>query len=155
MNKQIYKSRNTQIRGVTIVELLIYIALLMIFMTVLLDVFTTILSARLESESTSGVSQDARFIMTKLAYDVENSSVFSVPGANTLVIGTKNYVFDSVSGNLTVNGDRLNGTDTKIDSLTFTKIGNTLKTVFTVESLVSIPSGPQTITMESTFGARP
>lgn len=53
-------------KGVTIVELLVYIGLLSIFMLVLLDVFTTILNAKLESESTSALNQDARYVYSKL-----------------------------------------------------------------------------------------
>ncbi len=140
--------------GVTIVELLVYVGLLSIFILVLVDVFGAVLRARLESESTSSISQDARYILAKLSYDVANANSFTVPAFDRLVLdGTKTYTL--TGNNLTLNNLPLNSLDTKINSISFTKIGNTVKTIFTVESLIELPSGPKTQTIESTFGLRP
>lgn len=140
-------------KGVTIVELIIYIGLLSIFMLVLVDVFVTILNAKLESESTSTLNQDARYIYSKMVYDVVNASSFTVPNSTTLVVGANTYSLSG--GNLTLNSIKLNGLDTKIDSINFTKLGNTVKTTFTIESLVNLQSGVQTRTIVTTFGLRP
>lgn len=145
------KTRN--IKGITIVELLIYISLLAIFMIVLLDVFVVILNAKLESESTSALNQDSRYILAKLSYDVANASTFSIPNSSTLILGTKTYTLDG--GNLTLNSARLNGLDTKIDGISFVKVGNTVKTTFTIESLVILPGGARTQTVQTTLGIRP
>ncbi len=149
MNTNKYKRQ----KGVTIVELIVYIGLLSIFMLVLVDVFVTILNAKLESESTSTLNQDARYVYSKMAYDVANASSFTVPNPTTLVIGPKTYTLSG--GDLTLNSIKLNGLDTKIDSINFTKIGNTVKTTFTIESLVKLQSGVQTRTVDTTFGLRP
>lgn len=140
-------------RGISIIELLVYIGLLSIFIIILLDVFTSILGAKLESQSTSTINQDARYIFSKLSYDITNASSFSVPNLTTLVVGTDTYAL--VGDNLTLNSVRINGADTKIDALSFVQIGNTVKTSFTIESLVDEPSGNQTRVIESTFGTRP
>ena len=123
-------------KGVTIVELIVYIGLLSIFMLVLVDVFVTILNSKLESESTSTLNQDTRYIYSKIAYDVENTGSFTVPNPTKLVIGTDTYSL--VGSDLMLNSIKLNGLDTKIDSINFTKIGNTVKTTFTVESLINL-----------------
>src|SRR5512146_26781 len=68
-------------KGTTIIELLIYLALLSIFLTVLLDVFVTTLDFKLSSESTSTLNQDTRYIFSKLSYDVYNADSFTIPNS--------------------------------------------------------------------------
>ncbi len=140
-------------KGITIVELLVYIGLLSVFMIVLLDVFTSILGARLESQSTSTVNQDARYILSKLNSDVTSSASFNIPNSTTLIVGPNTYSL--IGSDLVLNSVKLNGSDTRVSNLSFTKIGNTVKTSFTLESLVESPSGTQTRTIQSTFGVRP
>lgn len=142
-------------RGVTIVELIVYIGLLSIFMLVLVDVFVSILNSKLESESTSTLNQDARYIYSKLAYDVANANNFTVPSSTQLSLNSGTEVYSLSGGNLLLNSSRLNGLDTKIDSVTFTKIDNTVQVSFTIESLVILPSGGQTRTINTTLGLRP
>lgn len=172
---QIYKSTSHQ-KGVTIVELLVYVGLLSIFMVVLLDVFTSILGAKLESQSTSSVSQDTRYILAKLNYDILNADSISAPAAfgissNTLtLVSGGNYYEYSVDGSGSLNikdyssGDtkKLNGGDSEITDISFTKLGNsavsnnkpTVKISFTVRSLVQQPSGPEEETIDTTMGTR-
>lgn len=140
-------------RGVTIVELLVYIGLLSVFMIILVDVFTAILAARLQSQSTSTLNQDARYILSRITYDVENSAIFAVPNPTTLTVGTDTF---TLSGNdITLNSVKLNSLDTKIGSLNFTKIGGTVQVTYTIESLVTLQSGTQTQTIQTTLGSRP
>jgi Tfp pilus assembly protein PilW len=159
--------------GVTIVELVIYIGLLSIFMLVLLDVFITVLSARLETESTSTLNQDTRYILTRLAYDVGNADSVVLPAAlgdssSVLKITkggiTETFSLDS-SGNLILdNGtstQKLNGADTALTSISFKKIGNseegdkpTVKISFTVKSLIVRQAGEQTRTVDTAIGTR-
>jgi Tfp pilus assembly protein PilV len=146
-------TKKTNQKGVTLVEVLVYIGLLSIFMLVLVDIFVTILNAKLETESTSTLNQDARYIYSRMAYDITNASSFTVPNSTTLVVGTNTYTLGG--GNLTLNSIKLNGIDTKIDSVNFTRLGNTVKTTFTIESLVKLQSGVQTRTINTTFGLRP
>lgn len=140
-------------KGITIVELVVYIGLLSIFMLVLFDVFVTILNSKLESQSTSTLNQDTRYIYSKIAYDVENAGSLTVPNSTTLVAGVNTYSL--VDGNLLLNSIKLNSLDTKISGLTFTRIENTVKISLTLESLVNLQSGIQTRTIDTTFGTRP
>jgi len=167
--------------GVTIVELIVYIGLLSIFTLVLVDVFVTILNAKLESESTSTLNQDARYIYSKIAYDVENADSMTLPfnpgdtGHELRVVTDgviDTYSLDA-SGNLILevnNGMettkmKLNGADTTIPLLptpgiSFTRLGPldekpTVKVSFTIKSLVNLQSGEQSRTIDTTFGLRP
>lgn len=107
INSQINKSKNKWkiSHGVTIIELLIYLALLTLFLTVLLDVFVTTLNFKLQSESTSALNQDARYIFERLSYDVYNSDSFAVPSASELdlTFGGNTVKYTVNSGNLVRN----------------------------------------------------
>ena len=159
-------------KGVTIIELMIYIALLSIFILVLVDVFVTILNAKLESESTSTLNQDARYIYSRLAYDVENADSMSLPvgvgvtgGTLQIAIGgvTNTYSLNAGNLNLTTSTGtsmKLNGEDTTLTDLSFARLGPpdekpTVKVSFTIKSLVILSSGDQTRTIDTTFGLRP
>ncbi len=145
-------------KGITIVELLVYVGLLSIFMLVLVDVFVTILNNKLETESISTLNQDTRYIYSRLAYDIANADTASIPSSNSLNLVSNgvsySYVSDG-SGNLLLNGSAINGLDTKVDSISFTKIANTVKISFTIRSLVALTSGEQMRTIETTVGLRP
>lgn len=159
-------------KGITIVELIVYIGLLSIFMIVLLDVFVTILNSKLEGESTSALNQDARYIYSKLAYDVANADAMTLPSAvnptgGTLTVTTNgvthSYSLDG-SGNLNLTSGgtsmKLNSNDTSLTSISFTRLEvagakPTVKVSFTVRSLITLQSGESERTIDSTFGLRP
>lgn len=152
---QIYKSTNLQ-KGTTIVELLIYLGLLAIFLTVLLNVFVTTLDFKLSSESTSTLTQDARYIFSRISYDVYNTDSFSVLGNSELNL-VRNGVttkYASVSGNLVRNSINLNSLDTKLQNLSFVKIGNTVRVSITLQSQFVLPGGQSTQTIDTTLGPR-
>lgn len=159
-------------KGITIVELIVYIGLLSIFMIVLLDVFVTILNSKLESESTSALNQDARYIYSKLSYEVGNADSVTLPSTlnptgDTLAITTSGithtYSLDGSGNlNLTTGGTtmKLNSNDTNLINLTFARLESagakpTIKVSYTVKSLITLPSGEAERTVDSTFGLRP
>lgn len=148
------KSTDLQ-KGVTIIELIVYIGLLSIFMLVLLDVFVTILNNKLETEATSSLNQDARYIYSKMSYDVANADSFTVPAATQLNLNAGSEIYNLSGGNLLLNSERLNSQETKVDNISFVKVGNTVQVSFTIESLVLLSSGEKTRTIKTTFGLRP
>src|SRR3989344_9090196 len=93
LNRRIWKMRKNQsnnitiqqfnnsglLRGVTLIELLLYMGLLALFLLVLTDIFVAITSVRTETETTSAVEQDGRFIISRLAYDVSRADSISIP----------------------------------------------------------------------------
>ncbi len=157
-------------KGFSLVELLIYMALMSIFLMVLLDVFTTTLNIKLVSESTSAISSDSRYIFSKLSYDINNadSVILPVPGATNTSLQietsglTATYTLDNgnlvkTAGGVSMN---LNGIDTKLDSISFKNIGNpgekpTIQIVYTLRSKVIIQGrGTEIQTVNTTIGTR-
>jgi type II secretory pathway component PulJ len=161
------KSKNN--KGVTMVELLIYIGLLSLFLTVLTTLFVSIFKLQLTTQSTSSLTQDTRFIIARMGYDIENASSVSVISPSTLQFnGTSSYSRDE-SGNLilTIGGvsNKLNGLDTSISGITFQKIGSqppapatppppTIQVKFTINSNVIEQSGPRSQDIQTTYGLR-
>lgn len=157
------KSINKLSKGVSLVELLIYMALVSMFMIILVDLFTSILKLELTTESTSGLATDTRFIVARMGYDIENAASMSVSTPTTLQFnGTSSYSLDA-DGNLilTVGGqsNRLNSADTRISELSFERVGAvgtkpTVQVKFTITSNVIETSGPRSQVIQTTYGLR-
>ncbi len=157
-------------RGFTLVELIIYMGLLVIFLLVLSNIFASILDVRTESESISAVEQDGRFIMARLSYDINRASAVSTPASLggsgnslTMVIGSVNYTYALSGSNLVLTNDlgtnNLNSSESTISSLSFQRLGNsggkdTVKIQFTVNSVAQRDKGVETKTFYITGGRR-
>ncbi len=123
-------------RGFTLIELIISMGILAMLLLVLTDLFLAITNLRVESEATSSVEQDGRYILSKLIYDINNASAITTPGSlgtqtSTLVL-TLNGVTNTYalsSGNLVLtntNGsNNLNSLYTTISNFTVLRLGNT------------------------------
>ncbi len=155
--------------GFTLIELIIYIGLLSTLLIVLTQTFTSIIQARLDSEATSNVDQDANYILNRLIYDVSRSSKITSPSsygsASTTALVTINGIGTTYSLNngvlqLTNNLGtfRLNSINTLISNLQFTKIGindlDTLKVSFRVTSIAVRASGNDIKDYEITVAPR-
>lgn len=157
-------------RGFTLVELLVYMALMSIFLLVLLDIFTTTLNFKLSSESSSAISQDASYVLAKLSYDINNAESITTPAPGVtgstlqLVTGGVSSTFSLSNGNLvkTIGGVSmsLNSLDTGFDSITFKNIGNaggkpTVQIVFTIRgNIILAGGGTETKVINTTVGVR-
>ena len=139
------------------VELLIYIGLLTLFLTILTSLFVSIFKLQLTTQSTSSLTQDTRFIIARMGYDIENATSLAVPDPTHLEFNeTSSYYVDS--GNLILKiagvGNKLNGLDTNISSINFQKVSNTVQVIFTINSNVIEESGPRSQTIQTTYGLR-
>jgi type II secretory pathway component PulJ len=157
-------------RGFTIVEMLIYMGLLSSFLIVLTELFASIMDVKLESEATSSVEQDARYILSRLSYDIPQSSTISTPsglGSTSssliMVVSGVTYTYSvngndfQITNNLGVNS--LNSTESKISNISFQKIGNpggkeTVKIGFTITSSTVKASGAEVRTFATTIGRK-
>lgn len=122
-------------QGFTLIELLLYMGVFTILLTILMQVFTSILAAQAESQATSVVSQDGNFIMTRLAHDIASASNVTSPtigssGTSLHITGSSVDETLQLTGNnlmLTNNStgttDQLNSINTT-PSVTFTTLGN-------------------------------
>jgi len=159
---KITKSANKQIsNGFTLVELLLYIALLSLLMGILVTFFVSILKFQLTTQETSAETQDIRFILSRLSWDMGGVDSVLVPGSlgqSTPILQlvkegvTYTYSLDGDNNLILTAGassDKLNGLDTKISSLNFRRLGfiggtPAVQVIFTV--------GDQTV--QTTYGLR-
>lgn len=157
--------------GFTLVELLIYMGIFMVLFTTITFIFTTVIDAKIESESYSGIQQDGRFIIARLVYDIHRASSIMTPAFQQqgnslqLVINGEIYTY-SLDGdsNLTVtyggNTYKLNSFDTSISNLSFEQIGNfvngknTVRISFTVASRVMRKGAFEEKQFTTTIGIR-
>ncbi|MBI4033248.1 MAG: prepilin-type N-terminal cleavage/methylation domain-containing protein [Candidatus Blackburnbacteria bacterium] len=173
-NLTIQQFNNSRLpRGVTLVELLIYMGILSIFLVVLTDMFASILELRRESEATSSVEQDGRYILSRMAYDIPRATDISTPpqigqtrSNLKMTIGGFLYEYAESGGNLELSNDLginyLNSSETTISNPTFQRIANTgvsgtkdtIKIQFTITSKTTRPGGAETKTFQTTIGRR-
>ncbi|OGF99723.1 hypothetical protein A2Y99_02005 [Candidatus Gottesmanbacteria bacterium RBG_13_37_7] len=169
-NKQ---SRNKQINyrsGFTLMEMVVYMGILSIFLLVMTTIFVSILDAQLESEATSSVNQDAKFIFARLLYDINQTETISQPSnpgetSDTLQISidSLNYTY-GLNGNdlmLDVNGqsNKINSFDTMVSDFSIRRLGNTngknnLQIGFTLTSIAERKNGPEIRNFQTTIGTR-
>lgn len=186
-------------KGFTIVELIVFMGLFSILIVVLTQILSSALSLQLESESKSNVEQDGRYILERMMYDINRTQGYNINSAGTVTppvitpaivtpaangasatslklnVGGNSYLYSLDGSNnltLSVNGgtaDMLNGFDTSITNLTFTRINgplppvptptpiNTFDTVqiqFTVTGRTVPASGPKIKVYTTTVGLR-
>lgn len=155
-------------QGFTLIEQLIYMGLLSIFLLTLTEMFVSILNVRKESEAVSAVDQDSRFIMARLAYDINRADSITSPAlgvsSNTLglVIDGVTYTYTLASNNLqlTVNSniDTVNSLGSSISNLSFQRIGNnnkdTIKIQMTINGVTVTNKGLETKSFTTTVGRR-
>lgn len=130
------KYKQNREKGTTLIELLIYIGLLAIFLSVLTSLFGTAVEIFISTQSTSGIAIDSTYLLSKMKYDIQRAESISNPVVQggsgstlSLVIdgGTYSYSVD-VNGNLVYSNPSgtffLNSYLARISSLNFTKLGN-------------------------------
>lgn len=156
--------------GFTLVEALLAMALMSAFMIVLTSIFTSVLAVQTESQATSSVAQDGRFLLARLSYDIQRADDIVTPaplggagGRLTLSIGGENHTYEVIDGSLTLDNDSgtavLNGSGTTVSGLSVQKLGNsggteTVRLSFTVNSQARDNAGPRSQTFTTTVGLR-
>lgn len=157
--------------GFTLVELLISMGIMAILLTILAQVFSSILSMRTKVEAVSALAQDSRYLVLRLSYDVGRATSITSPSVGntldslTLVIAGENYTYSLVDGNLdlSVGGgspQRLNSSGTSLSSLSFTRStsigGKSIVQLDTTLAPTTIQSGIQNNprTINTTFVTR-
>lgn len=124
--------------GFTIIELLVYIGLFTILLTILANIFSATLNTKLASEENSAIQQDGKFILARLTYDINRvdtetqvgDSIVTPTSINTpssilqLKIAGVTYTYKTdANNNLTLNDVPLNGVNTTISQLQFLRLG--------------------------------
>lgn len=156
--------------GFTIVELLLYIGLFTILLSVITSFFSLLVDSQLESQSSSSVEQDTKYLYAKLNYDithaqsvVDPANLGGIASSLTLVSNSVQSTYQIQDGNLIIssggNSNRLNGYLTKINSFQVQRLGNssgkpTLKITIEVESRVFQPKGAEKRLIQTTISLR-
>ena len=130
------KGRARPLAGFTIIELLLYMGLFSILITIIGGLFFSILQLRLEAETVSSVQQDSNFIIGRLKYDLNGATGVTSPASPgqtatvlTFVKSATTYTY-TLSGTdllLAVSGQppvSLNGYNTQVLAFNVTRLGN-------------------------------
>lgn len=145
--------------------------MLSILLGVLMQIFVSVLDVQLESESTSSIDQDSRYILSRFMYDINRADKTIILPVNLgdttstleIKIDNINYNYNLDAGNLEVTDDTgtytLNSFDTTISNLTFQKLGilegtNTIRINFTITGKTIKPGGVETKSFQTTVGTR-
>jgi type II secretory pathway pseudopilin PulG len=159
-------------KGFTLVELLMYMGIFMILLIVFLQLFSSILDVSLESQSTSAVSIDGKYILARLTYDLQNATSVVTPanvgdtrsslevisnGADEdFVLSNNNLVLNNISANTF---DTINSAETTVSNLSFTRLGTqngkpTVTISFTLTGTAKRTSGLEVRNFTTTVGLR-
>jgi len=167
----IFNLRNSQ-KGVTIVELLLYMAILSVLLTILTSIFVSALDVQSESNAASSVEQDGNYIIARLAYDVHRAQSINIPSSNgatndnfQIVIGGVNYTYSTDANNnmILVNDlgtSNLNNYGASVSAFLVQRLGNTgkientLKINFTITSRTKRVSGFETRNFQTNLSLR-
>lgn len=165
------KIKNSK-KGFSLIELLLYMGIFSILIVVLFQLLTSIFDFQLESESASSVTQDGRFIVNKLAYDVPRAATISEPllgltgQSLTILDGVNSYTYSLSSGNLIVTqnpgsiSNQLNSLDTTVSNLNFYHLADnvekndTITVTFTLTSKIKRRGQPNSLDYRTTVGLR-
>ena len=161
-----------KLRGFTLVELLLYMGIFTILLTVTLQMFGSIFDIQLESAATSSVEADGRFILSRFGYDLSRAQSISVPlspgsvdSTLSIIIDGQTFTYSLNSGNLFLqNGagtsDQLNSVETSVSDVSFLRLEggvggkDVVQMSFTLTSEVTQRSGKEVTTFQTTAGVR-
>ena len=157
-------------RGFTLVELILYGAILMSFLVVLTSLFSSLIQMQLSSESHSSLALDSRYLFSRLSYDIGRASGISFPISTAssssvlqLTIDGSIHTYARSGNDLFVTNPlgsiQLNSFDTSVTDISFLRLGNSqgvqsLKINFTLSSLITREQGTENRSFETTFALR-
>jgi hypothetical protein len=146
--------------GTTVVELILYIGLLSIFILLLFNLFSSLLSSQTRSVAVSLIQTNGNFILTKLTHDINQADSIVSPATldtpvttMTLKNGTNNVTYSVVDKRLVLSdatgNHNLNDVDTTFSNFIVRRLGNTggkqgLEISFTITSNVTDNSNIKT-----------
>lgn len=136
MKKNILKQKIQKKNGFSLLELLVYIAILSILVVVVSNIFISISKSRGQSQAKTEVNSSVRLVTELIRQDIKNASVVSVPASAgssgsslTLTRGGVTIIYDVSSGVLrrkegAATAINITNSNISVDTLTFTRIEN-------------------------------
>lgn len=167
MRKYLQKSR----KGLSIIELLLYLGILSIFLGVLTQIIHSSLDVQLESEGSSSVDLANIYLISRLQYDVHRATAITSPATSgvagtalSLTVDGITYTYQVANSQLTLTNDlgvnRLTDATVAISDFSVTRLGTnapteTVRISYTLTSASTTTSGqPQTRSTLFTIGTR-
>lgn len=157
-------------KGLTLVELVIYMGILSLLLVVFIDMFALLVNRQLETESLSAVQQDENYLLSRLGYEFGRASSITLPispGSPSaqlrLIIEGEQYDLFSIANELLASSSgkliALNSNNTSISNLSFQRLGSgdqkdVVQVAFDISSAVKKQSGFEVTHFSSTFGIR-
>lgn len=157
-------------KGVTIVELLIYLGLSTVMLVILSQLFVSILDESVKTQNYSAVQTDGRYILGRLKTQLNNADAVTIPAdlgetSDSLVLAVSGVAHTYYIANNKLylsdgTGDYLvSHVDTNITDIAFTRTGNAVgKPVILIEFTSSTGSigtiGYESQTFKSAGGLR-
>lgn len=153
--------------GFTLIEFLLYMGLFSILLVVTFQMFSSIFSVQLESEATSSVDADGKYIIQRFTYDMNRASSITTPSTQgtssatlTIVANSQNLTYSLNGNNLQLQNttagtsDQLNSSDTTVSNLSFIRLDGGGKDVvqmnFTLTSVAIREGNRREVTSYST-----
>lgn len=171
-----YLTLKTQ-KGTSLIELLVYFALLSIVLLIATDLMLKSGEFSLEFSSKNNIQADGRFINNRLVNDIHQATTINTP-ANlgnidstlVLIIGNETHTYTLIGTDLqytketpppeaTTETANINSNLTKINSISFQRLGNTggknmIKITFEIEDVKGKKGNPVNETFETMVGIR-
>ena len=145
-------------KGVTLLELLIYMGIFATLLMVLVELFGNIVNVSLKTQAVSAVSQDGRYILNRFTYDIRQATTIAIPASgssgSTLQFTKgdgKTYTYSLVAG---ANGEDDLDLSDGINTAVVNGYGTTVSSISFTHLATTGTSGLQTITISLTLKGR-
>lgn len=116
-------------KGFTLIELILYVAVVTIMLTALIPLSGNILSLGTKSTTEQELSSNARYVSERIKYEIRRAGGITPPVTATSITLTNlpsgTTTIDLSAGKIRINNIALNSDDTTVSSLTFTDYSST------------------------------
>jgi len=154
-------------KAFTIVELMLYMAMFSVLVTILGGIFLNIMELQLSTQSNSEVTQSINYVFARLSHDIYSTSSIITPAsagqsgpALTIVINGQNNTYSLSGNNLILTNPNgifeLNSPDVSVTGFSVTRLGTVGKSNvhigITVQSNVTpLSKSPQIVSYSQSF----
>ncbi|OGD04955.1 hypothetical protein A2379_04220 [Candidatus Amesbacteria bacterium RIFOXYB1_FULL_47_13] len=122
-------------RAFTMVELLIYLALMSIFLVIFGQIFFSVLDTQLKSRAVSAVQQDELYLLSRFGHDIRRATAVTSPASAgeissslAITVNSVNHTYGASSGSLTLTVDgvtsALTSSGTQLTGFSVTRLGD-------------------------------
>lgn len=163
-------------KGTSLIELILYFSLLGIVLIIATDIMLRTSEFSLEASRKNDLQDDGRFIMSRFSYDIRRADGIATPtnigdvsptlilttGSQTLtysLVGTNLDLQEETGPPVNIRNANINSILTKVNSISFERLGNingkhTIKISFVLEGSQGQKGGPEQKTFATVVSQR-